>query len=150
MWTYCIQHQHIMSEYSFIKCEYSNIIGNTVVSRTYCEHPLLGAPNLLCEATWSFPKNGILYTNEPPMRSHLHQKATLTVSQGWRDHFSILDQSRYNGTILLYYGYTWHLNIHICYYIMWDNSNIIEGCIAYYNAYIRPAIVWKYGIVISE
>ena len=45
-----------MTEYGFIKCEYSNIIGNTVVSRTYCEHPLLGAANLLCEATWSFPK----------------------------------------------------------------------------------------------
>ena len=28
----CIQHQHIMSEYGFIKCEYINIIGNTVVS----------------------------------------------------------------------------------------------------------------------
>ena len=95
-----------MSEYSFIKCEYSNIIGNTVVSRTYCEHPLLGAPNLLCEDTWSFPKKCILYTNEPPMRIHPYQKATLTVSQGWRDHFSILDQSHYNGTILLYYGYT--------------------------------------------
>ena len=27
-------------EYGFIKCEYSNIIGNAVVSRTYCEHPL--------------------------------------------------------------------------------------------------------------
>ena len=45
-----------MSEYGFIKCEYSNIIGNTVVSSTYCEHPLLGAANLLCEATWSFKK----------------------------------------------------------------------------------------------
>ena len=56
MWTYCIQHQHIMSEYGFIKCEYSNIAGNTVVSRTYCEHPLLVAANLLREATLSFPK----------------------------------------------------------------------------------------------
>ena len=45
-----------MSEYGFTKCEYSNIIGNTEVSRTYCEHSLLGAANLLCEATWSFPK----------------------------------------------------------------------------------------------
>ena len=45
-----------MSEYGFIKCEYCNIIGNTVVSRTYCEHPLLGGANLLCKATWSFPK----------------------------------------------------------------------------------------------
>ena len=43
---------YILSEYGFRKCEYSNIIGNTVVSRTYCEHPLLGAANLLCEATW--------------------------------------------------------------------------------------------------
>ena len=56
MWRYCIQHQHIMSEYAFIKCEYSNIIGNTVVNKTCCEHALLGAANLLCEATWSFPK----------------------------------------------------------------------------------------------
>ena len=38
------------------KCEYSNIIGNTEVSRAYCEHQLLGAANLLCEATWSFQK----------------------------------------------------------------------------------------------
>ena len=45
-----------MSEYGFIKCEYSNIVGNTVVSRTYCEHPLLVAANLLREATLSFPK----------------------------------------------------------------------------------------------
>ena len=53
--------------------------------RTCCEHPLLEAANLLCEATWSFPKMTSLYTNEPPMCSHLYQKATLTVSQGWRD-----------------------------------------------------------------
>ena len=45
MWRYCIQHQHVMSEYGFNKCEYSNITGNTVVSSTYCEHPLLGAAN---------------------------------------------------------------------------------------------------------
>ena len=45
-----------MSEYGFTKCEYSNIIGNTVVSRTYCEHSLLGTANLLCEATWSFQR----------------------------------------------------------------------------------------------
>ena len=57
------------SEYGFRKCEYSNIIGNTVVSRTYCEHPLLGAANLLCEATWSFPKKWHLYTNKPHMCS---------------------------------------------------------------------------------
>ena len=48
---YCIQHQHIMSDDGFIKCEYINIIGKTVVNRTCCEHPLLGAANLLCEAT---------------------------------------------------------------------------------------------------
>ena len=42
-----------MSEYGFIKCEYSNVIGNTVVNS---EHPLLGAENHLCEATWSFSK----------------------------------------------------------------------------------------------
>ena len=30
----------IMSEYGFIQCEYSNIIGNTEVSRTHCEQPL--------------------------------------------------------------------------------------------------------------
>ena len=47
----------MMSEYGFIKCEYINIIDNTVVSRTYSEHPLLGAANLLCEATWPFPEN---------------------------------------------------------------------------------------------
>ena len=57
----CIQHQHIMSEYGLINCEYSNTIGNTVVSRTYCEHPLLGAANLLCEAIWSFPKMQFVY-----------------------------------------------------------------------------------------
>ena len=34
----CMQHQHIMSEYGFIKCEYSNIIGNTVVNRTVSIH----------------------------------------------------------------------------------------------------------------
>ena len=51
-----ILHQHIMSQYDFKKCAYSNIIGNLVVSRNCCEHPLLGAANLLCEATWSFPK----------------------------------------------------------------------------------------------
>ena len=62
----------IMSEYGFIKCEYSNIIGNTVVNRTCCEPPLLGAANLLCEATWSFPQNDILYINKPPMCSHLY------------------------------------------------------------------------------
>ena len=56
MWRYCIQHQHLVSEYGFTKCKYSNIIGNTVGSRAYCEHRLLGAANLLCEATWSFPK----------------------------------------------------------------------------------------------
>ena len=50
MWRY------IISEYGFIKSEYSNVIGNTVVSRTYCEHPLLGAASLLCKATGSFPK----------------------------------------------------------------------------------------------
>ena len=28
-------------------------------------------------------KNDILYTNVPPMSSHLHLKATFPVSQGW-------------------------------------------------------------------
>ena len=40
-----------MSEYGFLKCEYGNIIGDIVVSRTCDEYPLLGAANLLCEAT---------------------------------------------------------------------------------------------------
>ena len=31
----------------------------------------------------AFPQNGILYTNEPPMSSHLRLKATFPVSQGW-------------------------------------------------------------------
>ena len=71
--------QHIMSEYGFIKCKYSNIIGNTVVSRTCCEHPLSGAANLPCEATWSFPKMAFC------IQMNLLCAATLTVSQGWRD-----------------------------------------------------------------
>ena len=57
-----------MSEYGFIKCEYSNIIGNTIVSRTYCEHPLLGAANIHLV----IPPKNILYANEPPMCSHLY------------------------------------------------------------------------------
>ena len=28
-------------------------------------------------------QNGILYTNEPLMCSHVHEKATFPVSQGW-------------------------------------------------------------------
>ena len=31
----------------------------------------------------AIPQNAILYTNEPPMSSHLHLKATFPVSQGW-------------------------------------------------------------------
>ena len=31
----------------------------------------------------AIPQKGILYTNEPPMSSRLHQKATFPVSQGW-------------------------------------------------------------------
>ena len=31
----------------------------------------------------SIPQNDIFYTNEPPMSSHLHLKATFPVSQGW-------------------------------------------------------------------
>ena len=72
---------YILSEYGFRKCEYSNIIGNTVVSRTYCEHPLLGAANLLCEATWSFQK--IVFCIQHVQMDLLC--ATLAVSQGWRD-----------------------------------------------------------------
>ena len=41
-----------MSEYCFIKCDYNNIIGNTVVSRTYCEHPFLGAATLTVSQGW--------------------------------------------------------------------------------------------------
>ena len=31
-------------------------IGPTVVNKTCCDHTLSRAANLLCEATWSFPK----------------------------------------------------------------------------------------------
>ena len=31
----------------------------------------------------AIPQNGILYTNVPPMSSHLRLKATFPVSQGW-------------------------------------------------------------------
>ena len=31
----------------------------------------------------AIPQNGISYTNEPPMSSHLPSKATFPVSQGW-------------------------------------------------------------------
>ena len=50
MWRYCIQHQHILSEYGFIKCEYSNIIDNTVVEPAVITH------------SWS---------SQPPMRGQL-------------------------------------------------------------------------------
>ena len=157
-----IQHQHIMSGQGFKKCAYSNIIGNAVVSRTCCEPLLLGAANLLCEATWSFQKWHFVYkwtsyVLQPMLKGHFNCVARVAWSGSaecrskrcnWYRftlsskvstiltqicHFSILDQSHYSGMILLYYGYTWHLNIRICYYIIWDISNIIEVCFAYYK-----------------
>ena len=73
MWRYRIQHQHILSEYGLIKCEYSNISDNTVVNRTCCEHPFkIRSSQPPMRGHLVIPKNIFLYINEPPMFSRLY------------------------------------------------------------------------------